>query len=155
MSCSWGLSLRLAAIFPRFSTRLSARSMCSGCVVSSGIRLPWPTGGAATPLVVWVLPPGAVESPELAVTVVPSALAVLVRISEEVPADGVRPWVVAVSSGGRGPLELAVEDVVLSGVPTMSVFPSGRGRARVARAASSAFAVVGWSFPPRFSMPAC
>jgi hypothetical protein len=79
---------------------------------------------------------------------VPSALAVLVRVSEEVPAGGVTPWVVAVSAGGRGPLELAVEDVGSPGVPTMSVFPSGRGRASVARAASSAFAVVGWSETP-------
>jgi hypothetical protein len=63
--------------------------------------------------------------------------------TDEVPAGGVTPWVVAVSAGGRGPLELAVEEVVLSGVPTLSGFPAGRGRARVARAASSAFAVVG------------
>jgi hypothetical protein len=59
------------------------------------------------------------------------------------PAGGVTPWVVAVPAGGRGALELDVEEVVLSGVRTLSVFPSGRGRARVARAASSAFAVVG------------
>ncbi len=46
-----------------------------------------------------------------------------VTSTDEVPAGGVAPWVVAVSAGGRGPLELAVEDVVLSGVPTMSVLP--------------------------------
>ncbi len=50
------------------------------CVVSSGIRLPWPTGGAVTPLVVWVPLPlpmeGVVVPPELAVEVVVPVAAV-------------------------------------------------------------------------------
>ncbi|MFC5457259.1 hypothetical protein [Prosthecobacter fluviatilis] len=63
--------------------------------------------------------------------------------TDAVPAGGASPWVVVVSAGGSGPLELAVKDVVLPGVPTLSVFPAARGRASVAWASSSAFAVVG------------